>query len=190
VVANRSRLVRRNALVQHLGVLSEFRCSFPTLLPETLTQKLSLQVVSFSGLGLVPRQHPSQATAVETFAPRSHFGNQRRRRYPVATYYPRPRCSLTSRVAGPKPRSPPLVVSSQAGWASSCRPRPASGSPTPDTMPERASPFVLRDHVAPGAENPHLVVRHRFLPAANRAATRRNPPLPCAAPVTRWSGVG
>ena len=53
------------------------RC-FPALLPEALTQKLSLQVVSFSGLGLIPCQHPSQATAVETFAPRSHLGNQRR----------------------------------------------------------------------------------------------------------------
>src|SRR5260370_38056985 len=64
-----------------------------------------------------------------------------------------------------------------------CHPR---ASPVHSLVTGKAL-VVLRDLVAQGAENPQLVVLHRFLPAAYRAATRRNPPLPRAALGTRWS---
>src|SRR6478672_10780263 len=67
-----------------------------------------------------------------------------------------------------------------------CHPR---ASPVHSLVTVKAR-VVLRDLLAQGAENPQLVILHRLLPAAYRAAIRRNPPLPRAALGNQVVGVG
>ena len=83
------------------------------------------------------------------------------------------------------PISPLQIKQLTRSGTQACHPR---ASPVHSLVTGKAR-VVLRDLVAQGAENPQLVVLQRFLPAAYRAATRRNPPLPRAALGTRWSGL-
>jgi hypothetical protein len=113
-----------------LGVLSEFRGCFPALPPRGTDAEAEPASCQLQRPWPHPLSTPISSYAAETFTPRSHLGNQRRRTYPVATYYPKPRCSSHLPGGGAEPRRLSPAVSSQTCWASWCRPRPRSGSPT------------------------------------------------------------